>query len=212
MITKLTKLKSVDVFVAFNLLLFFVMCFIVYYDRFLQYRGPGNLHEFFLYAFLIIIGIIWGWKTFRHFSFPVYILLLIQFGILAHFAGGFVPINGGRLYDAILFDIRFDKFVHFINAFTGAVLINHIFNKLGVQIPKFRGLVLILVVSGLGAVVEIIEYLVMLTVPNSGVGGYDNNMMDLIANFFGCAFFLLGRSVAISFARIKKLAIDGALT
>lgn len=33
--------------------------------------------------------------------------------------------------------------------------------------------------------VEIVEYLVTLTVVNNGVGGYDNNTQDMIANLAG---------------------------
>lgn len=203
--TTFGRVKPVDVFIAFNLLLFLLMCFIVYYERFRQYRGPGNIHEFFLYAFLLTAGIFWGWKYFRHYSLPVYLLLLIQLGVLLHFAGGLMPVNGGRLYDTILFDIRFDKIVHFVNAFIGAVLANHLFNVVGVEIPRFRGIVLILIVLGFGAIIEIVEYLVMLTIPNSGVGGYDNNMMDLIANFMGCGCFVLGRSFVFAVARNRNI-------
>ena len=55
----------------------------------------------------------------------------------------------------------------------------------------FSGLAVLLVVLGLGAVVEIVEYLVMLTVPNAGVGGYDNNMQDLIGNLLGGTLFVV---------------------
>lgn len=206
--TTSANVKPVDVFTAFNLLLFLVMCFVVYYERFTEYRGPGNIHEFFLYAFLLTAGIFWGWRFFRNYSFPVYLLLLIQLGVLLHFAGGFLPINGGRLYDSILFDIRFDKIVHFVNAFIGAVLANHLLNVVGVRIPRFRGIVLILIVLGFGAIIEIAEYLVMLTIPNSGVGGYDNNMIDLIANFLGCGCFVLVRSIVFAMARNRKIAVQ----
>lgn len=210
--TSSAKVKPVDVFTAFNLLLFLMMCFFVYYDRFDRYRGPGNIHEFFLYAFLLTAGIFWGWKYFRHLQFPVHILLLIQAGVLLHFAGGFMPVDDGRLYDTFLFDIRFDKIVHFANALFGTILANHLFNVIGIQIPRFRGIVLIMLVLGFGAVIEIVEYLVMLTVPNSGVGGYDNNMTDLIANFLGSGCFVLGRSIALAFAPARKFTTKKATT
>ena len=44
---------------------------------------------------------------------------------------------------------------------------------------------------------EIVEYGVVLTVPNNGVGGYDNNMQDLIANFCGSISFLLLRPLFV---------------
>jgi hypothetical protein len=49
----------------------------------------------------------------------------------------------------------------------------------------------VLVVLGLGAIIEIVEYIVVLTVPQNGVGGYDNNMQDLLANLAGASSFML---------------------
>jgi len=38
-----------------------------------------------------------------------------------------------------------------------------------------------MIVLETGSVVEILEFMVSLTIPNSGVGGYNNNMGDLVA-------------------------------
>jgi len=46
-------------------------------------------------------------------------------------------------------------------------------------------LVAMLVVMGLGAFVEIVEFLVVMTIPNNGVGLYVNNLSDMVANFVG---------------------------
>jgi hypothetical protein len=43
-------------------------------------------------------------------------------------------------------------------------------------------------VLGVGAIIEIAEYIVTLTVEHNGVGSYNNNMLDLIANLFGSLF------------------------
>jgi uncharacterized membrane protein YjdF len=185
------RVRNTDVFAGINAALFVIMCIAVYYDRFLQYRGRGNLHEFAIYAGVILSLIAIAWLYFRQFHFRNSMLALVQVGILVHFAGAFVPLDGGRLYDAYIFGIRYDKYVHFYNAFVAAVVVGHVFDRVRAHLPFVRGLAVLLIVLGLGAVVEILEYLVMLTVPNAGVGGYDNNMQDLIGNLLGGTLFVV---------------------
>ena len=201
------RLRNADVFAGINAALFVIMCVAVYYDRFIQYRGRGNLHEFAIYAGLILSLIAIAWLYLRQFHFRNSMLTAVQLGILVHFAGAFVPIDGGRLYDAYVSGIRYDKYVHFLNAFVAAVVVSHVFDRIRAHLPFVRGLAVLLVVLGLGAVVEIVEYLVMLTVPNAGVGGYDNNMQDLIGNLLGGTLFVVldcvrrsRRSRAVSYA------------
>jgi hypothetical protein len=171
-----------------NLLLFVWMCQKVYYDRFIYYRGAGHLEEFFLYA-LVILGVITAaWKHLRHCAVPAWLLVMVQAGIVMHFAGGLGNWQGARLYDQLFFGIRYDKYVHFVNAFIcGWALHVLYFNFLSLA-RWLRELQQIVGVLGLGAVVEIVEYLVTLTVIHNGVGGYDNNMQDMIANFAGSVF------------------------
>jgi hypothetical protein len=184
------------------------MCFAVYYDRFMKYRGPGNLHEFFIYACGIILAILAAWVFLRRVRFPNWLLILAQIGILAHFSGAFFPIEGGRLYDAHILGMRYDKYVHGFNAFTGAALLSHVFERRRAQVP-LRGFVLLSATLGVGAVIEMMEYIVMITVPNSGVGNYDNNMQDLVSNFVGAALFVAGSLVR---ARFKAKAKDRLAT
>lgn len=185
------NLKNLDYFAIVNIALFIAITVFVYYDRFIEYRGPANLHEFYLYAIVMIFFVCLCWWYFRRFNAPAYLLVLLQIAILLHFSGAFFPIEGGRLYDAVFFGIGFDKYVHFINSFIVATTFNEIFHAMNVKIPVFRNIVIVLMTLGIGAFAEIIEYLVMLTVPDTGVGGYHNNMRDLIANFLGSMLFLL---------------------
>lgn len=188
----LRDIKNVDLFIILNVILFCAFCIIYYYERFLYYRGRANIHEFFIYALIIIILILIACYLLRNLHIPNRMLILLQIGILAHFAGGFVPIDGQRLYDAYIIGIGFDKYVHFYNSFVSAYLVNHLFKIFSVSSghPGFRNLVLLMCVLGGGAVVEIVEYLVLLTVDDVGVGDYHNNMRDMIANLSGCMTFI----------------------
>ena len=186
-------MRKLDAFAAVNAALFLVLCVFRYHARFVQYRGPGHLEEFFVYAAAILGGIAFLWWTFRDHSFDPWLLVLLQAGILMHFSGAFVQTDAGRLYDAHLLGIRYDKYVHFVNAFAAAYLVNRLFQIQGIPPTFINSLALLLTVLGLGAVVELMEYGVMLTIPANGVGNYDNNMQDLISNLCGSLTFLMVR-------------------
>lgn len=177
--------RPFDVFAGALLALFLVFAALVFYPRFLHYRGLENVDEFFVYATIILAIVCWTWFRFRRHPWRPWMLALITFGILIHFAGGVGLDEGRRVYDLVFFGIRFDKYVHFINAFIAAVTVAEIFRFEGAKLGRLEDLAIVLIVLGLGAIVEIAEYFALRTVPDAGVGHYDNNMLDLIANLCG---------------------------
>jgi hypothetical protein len=183
------RVRNTDIFAGANAALFTFMCAAVYYQRYTHYRIVGNLLEFLLYAAVIMAAIAVAWRYLRTVAFPTWVLLLMQIGILAHFAGGFVPVNGGRLYDTTVLGLPFDKWVHGLNAFAGAAAASQVVEAPKAH-PHLKALFVLLIALGGGAIVEIVEYLAKLNVPNTGVGDYDNNMQDLVANFVGGMAFL----------------------
>lgn len=188
-------MRPLDKFVFFNLALFLLMAGTVYYDRFIQFRGTGNLLEFYLYAVFITGVILIGWRNFRHVELPWMLLLFIELGILMHFAGGLLVIDGQRLYDHFALGIRYDKYVHFTNALVAAASVDTIFARKRLRLSGLRPLVILLAVLGMGAIIEILEYWVAVTVPHNGVGDYDNNMQDLIGNFTGGVTYIVWRNL-----------------
>ena len=181
-----------DVFFAVNVLLFILMCVFAYYARWTKYAGNGRIaiEEFMFYAVVIILAITALWVWLRRYPFPAWLVMVIELGILLHFAGGLVHFGGARLYDHIYCGIRYDKYVHFANAFFATLVVQEIFRIKNLPINAFTRLVIYLVALGLGSAIEICEYVVTLTVPQNGVGGYDDNLRDLIANSCGGALFL----------------------
>ncbi|MBC7986424.1 MAG: hypothetical protein H7X93_07100, partial [Sphingomonadaceae bacterium] len=194
------RIRPADAFAATNVTLFLLMAWLVYYDRLIAYRGYANVHEFFIYACVILAVIVACWWWLRKADYPGWLLLLLQVGILAHFAGAFMPIESGRLYDAHVLGVRYDKYVHAFNAFAGAAFISHLLGLWGARLP-LKWLCVTGLVLGAGTVVEIVEYLVMLTVPNAGVGGYDNNMQDLISNLAGGTLWSAVAAPLVALAR-----------
>jgi len=110
---------------------------------------------------------------------------MVEVGIIIHFCGGLVRLDGQRLYDHYFFGVRYDKYVHLINAAFVTAFVARVYRSRGGALDGFGRFFVLLIVLGLGAIIEIAEYLVMLTIKNNGVGGYDNNMQDLIANLCG---------------------------
>lgn len=200
-------MKNMDTFVLLNVALFGFMCYLVYYDRFVIYRGAENIMEFFLYAVLIFLAILIAWHYLRAYSFSSCLLIIAEIGILMHFSGGLVQLNGSRLYDNYFFGVRYDKYVHLANSFTACFLVKQLIDRLDLKPHYLESVFIVSVVLGLGAIIEIIEYIVTRTIPNHGVGGYDNNMQDLIANLGGGLLF-----VFISFRRGVVDKRKGTLT
>jgi len=175
----------VDLIALLNVILFFGLCYVVYFDRFIHYRGREYLWEFFLYAILLMGIIVFIWRLVRLVPIHPLLLLFFQLGICMHFAGGLAIFHTSRLYDKIVFGIRYDKYVHLFNSFTGALFLQELYLK-NVRLEKWlKNVQLVVITLGVGAGIEIVEYLVTLTVKVNGVGGYDNNMQDLVANLLG---------------------------
>ena len=187
------ELRALDVFFALNAILFLLMCVFAYYDRWVKFAGRGNgaIAEFTLYAVFLMIAIAALWVWLRKYTLPASLLCFIEFGIIAHFCGGLIHFHGARLYDHHFLWLRYDKYVHFTNALIAAFTVQEICRIKGQSINGFTCLFIFFTVLGLGAVVEICEFVATLTIPHNGVGGYDDTMGDLIANTCGGLFFLI---------------------
>ena len=181
-----------DIFFGVNLLLFVMMCVFAYYDRWVNYAGRSQpaLAEFLFYAMVLIMAITGLWAWLRRCTLPGWLLLVIEAGILAHFAGGLVQFNGARLYDHVYLGLRYDKYVHFANAFIAALAVLEICRVKGQPNTGFTRLLVFFTVLGLGGIVEICEFVATLTIPRNGVGGFADTMGDLMANVCGGALFL----------------------
>ncbi len=189
------SIRNVDVFVAVNILLFLWMCFEAYYDRFVHYRGSEYIWEFFVYAVAIVFVMLLAWRVIRDFTVPTWLLVMTQIGIAMHFSGGLAMFHESRLYDKIILGIRYDKYVHMVNAMVVGCYVHRVPWIRTLRRAWLCDLLVVVLVLGLGAVVEIVEYLVTLTVTVNGVGDYDNNMQDLIFNLTGVTFYVTARRV-----------------
>ncbi len=155
-------------------------------------------YEFVLYVGVILFMVTWIlWKQ-RSVRFGLSILWGLTIWALLHMVGGNVRLSDGNVvYSLVLVPLvqsaeyeilRYDQVVH-IFGFGVATLVCHhlLLPHLRDRIER-RGTLMLLVVlmgSGLGAVNEIVEFIAVLTVPETGVGGYENTVLDLTSNLIG---------------------------
>lgn len=115
---------------------------------------------------------------------------------LGHVAGGMVPIGDEVLYQQWLVEpvLRYDNVQHAWGfGFVGRATWEVLRRRLGPAAadPIVGGTVIVLGAIALGAVNEIVEWIMTLTIPGTDVGGYDNTARDLVANLVGGLFVAL---------------------
>jgi hypothetical protein len=173
--------------IIFNLI--YIIPFTVYYILKANY-------EFLVYVLVLILIFILVAIISRKIKFGYLSLWGLSLWGLMHMAGGGLIINGDVLYALKLIKIidigdtyllKYDQLVHAYLYFVVVFLIND-FLKLYInrKIPRlvYYGTITLLSVS-IGALNEIVEFSTVLFFGNTGVGGYFNNSIDLVANTLG---------------------------
>jgi putative membrane protein len=59
--------------------------------------------------------------------------------------------------------------------------------------------------SGLGAINEVLEFLAVVSVPDTNVGGYENTALDLVCNLLGALLAV----IFLAFRRKRHTVIGG---
>ncbi|MCP4642200.1 MAG: DUF2238 domain-containing protein [bacterium] len=164
------------------------------------YTSKQN-YEFLLYIGVVIFffGVIIA--TNERVRYPNVILWgLTLWGIL-HMCGGGIRIGDHVLYGQILVPLsdtypvfRFDQFVHMLGFGVATLLMHHLLVPLlRPDIQQWTALSIVVVMAGLGvgALNEIVEFIAVVIMPETGVGGYVNTSLDLVSNFIGALIALV---------------------
>lgn len=152
-------------------------------------------YEFLLYvAVILVVGALVLWKQASVRFAPAILWGLTIWGLM-HMSGGIVPVSDGVLYGVQLIPLsarhhilRYDQLVHMFGFGLVTLIAYHLLQPYLRQGIEHRATLYVLVVlmgSGFGALNEIIEFIAVLTMPQTGVGGYDNTLWDLVFNLFG---------------------------
>lgn len=156
----------------------------------------------YLVTMLILIGLVGS--SLRRAEYPPAMLWALTGWGFLHMAGGGVPVGDGVLYGLQLVPIisdghgemtllKYDQVVHGFGFGVTAWMLWHLLVR---HFPTVRGTWTsytypALAAMGLGAVNEIIEFSAVVTVTESGVGGYFNTALDLVFNALGAVIAML---------------------
>jgi len=139
-------------------------------------------------------------------GFSRLVLVGLCFWAIGHLAGGTIGIGGERtLYNSLLpGNIHFDNVVHFVGFGTSGLVWweatrpwlpahpNHVIGA---------GVAVWLAGMGVGALNEMVEYILTLVLEDTNVGGFHNTGRDLIANCLGA-----GVAGVIAVRRLRRTA------
>ncbi len=145
---------------------------------------------------LVLVAVLW--LIHRSAVFPLPVLWGLAAVGVGNMLGGVLLISGDPLYlTQVLGPFRYDKLFHAGACAVAAWASWHAVGKWsgGAIGPGPRRFVAILMAAGAGAIVEIVEFTGVNVFPETNVGDYGNNMLDLVANLTGAtvAALLLGR-------------------
>ncbi|MCB1224351.1 MAG: DUF2238 domain-containing protein [Verrucomicrobiales bacterium] len=166
-------------------------------------QGNGEF-LFYIVVMLVLIAVV-AWVHRRIQLTTGLIWALAVWGFL-HMAGGLVPLPKGWPYEgehAVLYSwwiipphwLKYDQVVHAFGFGVTTMLCWHGMKAaiagFGVARQSIRPTLGLLVLSaaagmGFGGLNEVIEFIAVLTIPNTNVGGYENTGWDLVSNLVGC--------------------------
>jgi len=185
--------------ILFNLT--YVLIFTTYYVSIKNY-------EFLWYVAVLVFFFVLITSTIHKSKFDYVILWGLTLWGLMHMAGGGVVVNGDVLYALPLIPLigtgdllvlKYDQFVHFFGFGVATLVVYHLLKPYLNEKTNWKVIYPILIVAGagLGVLNEIVEFVAVLTVPDTGVGGYGNTALDLIFN-------TLGATAAVIFIHTRR--------
>ena len=157
--------------------------------------------EFLIYIGVIVFFLLLILATNRKVDYPNSVLWGLTLWAFLHMSGGSVSIRGIRLYEVMLLPLskaypvlRYDQFVHIIGFGVATLAMYHLLRPLlRADLHRWTALSIVIVMAGLGvgALNEIIEFLASVMLPETGVGGYVNTSLDLVADLMGAILALI---------------------
>lgn len=157
-------------------------------------------HEFVIYVGVIVFFLCLVAFSINKVDYTMSALVGLTVWSALHLAGGGITVGEGRLYDVILLPLsetfpilRYDQVVH-IWGFGASTLVAFCLLSRSLKAPRRNpvavGFVLVMAGLGMGALNEIVEFIVSSLIPRSGVGGYINTALDLCADLIGAVLAL----------------------
>jgi hypothetical protein len=186
------------------LVLLFSLAYIIPFSAYYIYVRD---FEFLWYTSILLLFLLLILSTVKKSHFPAIILWGLSIWGLLHMAGGGIIVGDSVLYRFMVFDIygsgegailKFDQLVHAFGFGVATLVAHHLmaprWKEGASKALLYVGVALI--GMGLGVVNEIIEFIAVVVLSETGVGGYFNIALDLVFNTIGAtavALFLAWR-------------------
>ncbi|HIJ65904.1 MAG TPA: DUF2238 domain-containing protein [Candidatus Hydrogenedentes bacterium] len=171
-----------------------------YLVGFAAFYASRQNYEFLLYIGVIVVFFVLILFTNERVRYTNGILWGLTLWGLLHMCGGGIPVGDKVLYGQMLIPLsdtypvfRFDQLVHIIGFGVATLLIYHLLKPLlRPDLKQWTALSIVVVMAGLGvgALNEVVEFLAVVLVPETGVGGYENTALDLVADLIGAVLAL----------------------
>lgn len=165
----------------------------------------GGNAEFMLYVGVLLLLTFILLQLHARYRLPMNLLWCLSLWGLAHLVGGLTPVPAAWaaadeapvLYSCVLVPgyLKYDNIVHGMGSailmlLCWLILKSGLARELGIPPCSIRPKWPLLVVAGLmalglGALNEVLEFVAVLTIPETNVGGYENTGWDLVANLVG---------------------------
>jgi hypothetical protein len=185
-------------------ILIFTLIYLIIFSLVFFFRKN---YEFIMYVGVILFFFFVILLTNKKVNYPNIVLWGLSSWGLLHMCGGGILINGDVLYKLILIPLsstyeilKYDQFVHIVG-FGIATLVMYVLlePKIKKPIKKWISISIIVIMAGLGvgAINEIIEFIAVIILPDTNVGGFMNMSLDLVSD-------LIGACLAMIYIRIKK--------
>jgi putative membrane protein len=161
-------------------------------------------YEFLAYAGTIALVTALLFSTLKWTRFSTGIIVGVTIWGLLHMLGGSVMTSDGVLYAWRIFPffdgggefyiLKFDQVVHaFLYGVVGLMFFHLLREVVGIRthVALIAGIA-IFAAAGFSIINEIIEFLAAVNIPDTGVGGYENTVLDMIFNLTGATIAVLG--------------------
>ncbi len=160
-------------------------------------------YEFIIYVGVIIFFFALILYTNKEVFYPKSVLWGMTIWAFFHMLGGILPVGDGRLYDLILIPIsetynvfRFDQAIHIFGFGVATLVLYSLLQSYFHPIAKKTkavslSIIIVMFGLGIGALNEVVEFIVQALVPQTGIGGYVNTSLDLVADLIGALLALV---------------------
>ena len=160
-------------------------------------------HEFLIYAVVVLVLVMLLHNTQKIYNYNSGVLWAFVAWIIMHILGGLLVVGDGVLYSLVLIPIvgepydllKYDQVVHVYCYTVVALLLWPVLNYVAKPDNGHKTLIVmtVLAATGVGGLNEIVEFSATVLVPETNVGNYENNAIDIVANLLGALLAVLPR-------------------